>query len=589
TYSNPPVPSDADSTTIVNGKTIYWYSLPTSYSFNTVGTFPVIITAYAATAEGCGNEQEINFDLEVNNPPIADFDWTHNGCVDQIVQFNDQTTTVKPTYRWWWSFGDPGSGAANISTLRNPTHNFSAPGTYTVRFSNITTPGCLSDTISKQIVINPLPIANVSGDITVCHNAPSPNVVFTGTTGTAPFTFTYNVNNGAPQTITTITGNSVNVPVPTAVTGTFNYYLVNVRDAAGTAGCFQAMPDTARVIVNPLPTATLTGATTVCRNATAPQLTFTAAGGSVQPFTFNYTINGGAVQSITSTVGNSVNLPVPTAIAGTFTYDLLSVRDASATACGQPQTGSAIVVVNPLPTASIAGTTEVCINGPAPTVSFTGSVGTAPYTFTYNINGGAPQTVVSTGNTASVIVPTTTAGPFTYNLVSVRDASPTACTQAQAGSAVVTVHPLPTGAFSFSAPSCATRTINFTDNSVPNVGAVNSWIWDFGDVASGAANSSALQNPTHVFAAPGTYTVTLTVSNDEGCTAAPVQRTVTISTLPTAAFSLPEVCLLDPVAQFTDNSTTVAPATISAWSWNFGDPASGANNTSSAQNAQHTY
>jgi len=41
----------------------------------------------------------------------------------------------------------------------------------------------------------------------------------------------------------------------------------------------------------------------------------------------------------------------------------------------------------------------------------------------------------------------------------------------------------------------------------------SSWIWNFGDPASGAANSSTLQNPNHSFSAPGIYTVQLIASN----------------------------------------------------------------------------
>ena len=42
------------------------------------------------------------------------------------------------------------------------------------------------------------------------------------------------------------------------------------------------------------------------------------------------------------------------------------------------------------------------------------------------------------------------------------------------------------------------------------------WWWDFGDPASGAANSSTEKYPTHVFSAPGAYEVCLTVSNQYG-------------------------------------------------------------------------
>jgi PKD repeat protein len=237
-YSTPPTPSDADSSTFVNGKTIYWYSLNNFFNFNTVGIFPVRIIAYTSSSEGCGNEQQVDFNLEINNPPVANFNWVHNGCINQDVQFNDQTNSVKPAYRWWWDFGDPGSGANNVSTLKNPIHSFSAPGNYTVRFANITTAGCFSDTISKQVIVHPLPIANISGDITTCQNAPQPSVVFTGTAGTAPFTFKYKINNGAVQTLVTTAGNSVSLPVSTTTLGTFSYQLISVSDAAGTAGMF---------------------------------------------------------------------------------------------------------------------------------------------------------------------------------------------------------------------------------------------------------------------------------------------------------------------------------------------------------------
>ncbi|HSN60079.1 MAG TPA: PKD domain-containing protein, partial [Ferruginibacter sp.] len=258
-YSNPPVPADADSTTNVNGKTIYWYSLPSFYSFSTTGTFPVTIIVYAPNAEGCGNEQQIDFDLEISNPPIANFSVTHNGCINQTVQFNDITVTPKPSYRWWWDFGDAASGAANNSVLQNPSHTFSGPGTFTVRYAVINTSGCLSDTIGIPVVINPLPTANISGDIIVCNNAPSPNVTFTGVVGTAPFTFNYNINNGPNLTAVTTSGNSVTIPVPTGTIGNFSYHIVSVQDAAGTGGCFQNQPDTVLVMVNPLASASISG------------------------------------------------------------------------------------------------------------------------------------------------------------------------------------------------------------------------------------------------------------------------------------------------------------------------------------------
>ena len=589
TYSNPPSAADADSLTVVNGKTIYWYSVPGFYNFTSIGIFPVTITTYAPNAEGCGNEQQIDFDLEITNPPVAAFNWAHNGCINQVVQFNDQTSTVKPTYRWWWNFGDPASGADNTSFLRNPSHTFSAPGTYTVRFSTVTTPGCLSDTITRLVVINPLPAANISGDIIVCNNAQPPAVIFTGTVGTAPFTFKYNINNGLTQTAVTTSGNSINVPVATNTVGIYIYHLVSVTDAAGTAGCFQVQADTVVIKVNPLPTASVSGNNVVCQNSTTPFITFTAAGGSVAPFTFTYTINGGANQTASTTTGNSVMVGVPTNIAGTFTYTLLSVRDASTTACSQLQSGSATVVVSPLPTATISGSKEVCQNTIAPLVTFAGALGTAPYIFTYTLNSGSPRIITSTGNIASLTIPTATAGSFIYQLISVRDASPASCIQLQNGTASVIVNPLPTSNFNINGAGCVSRIILFQDISVSNAGAISTWSWNFGDPASGAANTSILPNPSHIFNASGNYSVTLIVTNNKGCVSTIFSRNILINPLPGAGFILPEVCLLDPFAQFTDTSSVAPPQNISGWLWNFGDPSSGPLNMSAIKNAKHIY
>ena len=53
-------------------------------------------------------------------------------------------------------------------------------------------------------------------------------------------------------------------------------------------------------------------------------------------------------------------------------------------------------------------------------------------------------------------------------------------------------------------------TVTFTDASTDD-GTITSWAWDFGDT-----NSSTDQNPVHIYTAYGTYSVTLTVTDDLG-------------------------------------------------------------------------
>lgn len=83
--------------------------------------------------------------------------------------------------------------------------------------------------------------------------------------------------------------------------------------------------------------------------------------------------------------------------------------------------------------------------------------------------------------------------------------------------------------FSFSPVSpLAGQPVGFTDASR---GAPSTWSWSFGDPSSGGANSSSAKNPSHTYASPGTYTVTLTVTG--GGASNQTQRTITVAGKPT--------------------------------------------------------
>jgi subtilisin-like proprotein convertase family protein len=200
---------------------------------------------------------------------------------------------------------------------------------------------------------------------------------------------------------------------------------------------------TINFIVNPVPTATIAGTVAVCQNAASPVVTFTGANGTA-PYTFTYKLGAaGSNQTIVSNANGIATITVSTAAVGLFDYILVSVQDASSTTCSQLQGGNAAVTVNPLPTATMsANASTVCQNGTSPIVTFTGANGTAPYTFTYTLNGVA-KSVTSTGTTATVAVPSGVAGTFVYTLAGVQDASSTACYQVQTGAATVVVHPTP--------------------------------------------------------------------------------------------------------------------------------------------------
>lgn len=356
-----------------------------------------------------------------------------------------------------------------------------------------------------KLTVTSTATASIAGTAAVCLNGGAQTVTFTGANGTAPYTFTYNINGGTTQTVsTTGTNASVTVSVPSNVAGIFAYNLVSVKDA----NCGQPQNGTANITVRTLATASISGSTAVPSLAPAPNITFTGANGTA-PYTFTYNINGGTNLTVTST-GNTATVAVPTTNVGTFVYNLVSVADVN---CSQAQTGSATVIIRPLPVAAIAGTTSVCNFGTAPNLTFTGSVGTAPYTFTYTVNGGANRTVTSNSTTATVSVPTNTAGTFTYTLVSVADAY---ASQTQTGSATVTVNALPIVSIS----SNKGLTISKGDAIMLTATGGVQYSWTGAEITSGQNAAAATIRPKQ----SGTYKVTVT--NASGCVS---DQTITIS------------------------------------------------------------
>lgn len=59
--------------------------------------------------------------------------------------------------------------------------------------------------------------------------------------------------------------------------------------------------------------------------------------------------------------------------------------------------------------------------------------------------------------------------------------------------------------------NCSDLSCDFTDTSGDADGSVVAWSWDFGD-----GNGSTQQHPTHAFSSEGTYSVSLTVTDDGG-------------------------------------------------------------------------
>ncbi len=85
----------------------------------------------------------------------------------------------------------------------------------------------------------------------------------------------------------------------------------------------------------------------------------------------------------------------------------------------------------------------------------------------------------------------------------------------------------PTAAFS-AAVAPGTEAATFTSTSAPggDQAPLTAYAWQFGDPASGAANTATTPQAGHTFTAPGTYTVSLSVTDAGGLTATQSQQVV---------------------------------------------------------------
>lgn len=136
--------------------------------------------------------------------------------------------------------------------------------------------------------------------------------------------------------------------------------------------------------------------------------------------------------------------------------------------------------------------------------------------------------------------------------------------------------------FSFTS-GCAGELLPFYDisNFIPQT-SITGWEWDFGDPASGAANVSTLQNPEHAFSAAGTFTVTLTATDESGCIST-IQKNITVQPAPLSGFDIPDSGCESTTLHFS------AQGSFTTINWDFGDPASGAANVSAIDSTYHVF
>ncbi|MES2678637.1 MAG: T9SS type A sorting domain-containing protein [Bacteroidota bacterium] len=167
-----------------------------------------------------------NFVSSYFNPPPGPFLSATLACQATVsfsasaaaATFNNCSASINSGVNLSWNFGDPNSGAANTSSLSNPSHLYSSPGTYTTQL--IRTYQCSADTFIQAVTVpaSQAPSFSLSGEFIICENEGTV-LTATGATGQAMLNYTWNPT-GSPNfsiavsptatTVYTVTGKDLN-------------------------------------------------------------------------------------------------------------------------------------------------------------------------------------------------------------------------------------------------------------------------------------------------------------------------------------------------------------------------------------------
>lgn len=397
--------------------------------------------------------------VNVNPSPVVAFTpSTTSGCGNTTVQFSN-TTTGSPAFTW--NFGD-----GNTSSTVNPAHTYTTPGTYTV--SLIAVQGACRDTLIRTnlITVAPGPISSFATSNVCLGDSVRFTNLSSGNGGTITST-AWDFGDGSPVAITA---------APTHYYSSAGTYSVQLTVSNGSC-----TDDTViTVSVSPGPVVSFSPSiTTGCGN-TAVQFTNVTTGSP------SYSWNFG--DGSTSTSANPLHTYTT---PGTYSVSLIAVQGT----CSDTLVQNNLIVIGAGPTALFTAA-DICLGDTLELFNTSANTGNTTYSWTFGDGGSSSQ--------VSPLHLYMAAGSYTV-VLRATDISGCYDTLSQ----LVTVSALPTAVFS-------ANQLNGCDSMTVLFSASGSSIsqWQFGDGTTGNGTTVS-----HFYAAPGTYTVSLTATSSAGCSA----------------------------------------------------------------------
>ena len=419
-------------------------------------------------------------------------------CSGTPVTLSASSSTASPTYQWYL-------GGVAIGGATNAIYNPTASGNYSV-IANATG-YCSSATAGGTVTINPPPTVTIAEGSVLSLSGGSIQL-----TASAAPTSTYSYiwyNNGVE-----ITGQTTNVLSVTA-TGT---YTVKATNTVSTCNALSAS-----TVITALPTASASGSTTFCQGGSVIISTSLASGATQIQW-----INTANNNALVGSVQTSAPFEYKATTAGSYAAQFLDASGnpigRSGVVIGTNTTPATDVIVNPLPTATIANTaigTTLCAGTNAVLTATTGA--SNPSIQWYN-NGNAITGATSNTYTA------TGSGIYSFNVTD----GTTTCSAGSATSTVTVVNPPAAPNLTATA---ATICVNASaDLTVYQPQAVSGVVYEWHTSSVSPSPSNLVANPSAVNTA-GTYYL-FAKNSSAGCySTASVGFTLTITSVTTASLT----------------------------------------------------
>ena len=471
----------------------------------------------------------------------ASFTITGSTCSGIKVAFKATDTTK--TLKYFWNFGDTASGIGNKDSVANPFHLFSKSGKYTVTLIVNDTNGC-KDTFSKTVTVYTNPKANYSWT----NGCSSSNTSFTdnstGDKGDSISIWKWDFGNSS-------TSSSQNPQTNYSGAGNYSINLIVIS----ASGCTDTIKKNITIFQKPTGKSDLLQ---VCKNSQVNFIADSLSAALSYGWDFGDTTFSFSRKSTHAYKRIGYLFPKLTADFGSTTCKITL--------------DSILVNSLPDPAFSILNTSqcfknnEVCIkllNNKQKLISRS-----------VDFNDGFVDTVTSLNDSLVCHKYSDTKGG--KYLISLRIIDSNSCIASFKAIKPIIIYKEVKADFKVQSPACENLAVLFKSQDTT---AGLKYDWNFGDIFSGFDNFDSTINPSHVFTKTGTFTVTMILSDSNGCRDT-FLKTITIFKKPKADFTWTDACSSMNTV-FTNTSFADKGDTVISWNWDFGNGKS--SNTANTQ------